>query len=155
MSKWDTRFMQMAKEVASWSKDPKAQVGAVAVSPDLLYFSVGYNGFPRGLADTADRLQSSNKNKWMIHAELNCIHNAPVKLTGWTMYVTKSPCVHCSLNIIQAGLASVVVPELDVNSRWFSEQISAQSLLREAGVNVHIYNLEMIDEYTGPVTRAD
>jgi len=31
MSKWDSRFMDLARLVASWSKDPSTQVGAVIV----------------------------------------------------------------------------------------------------------------------------
>ena len=31
MNKWDTRFLKLAKEIATWSKDPSTQVGAIAV----------------------------------------------------------------------------------------------------------------------------
>ena len=45
-SKWDVRFMRMAHEVASWSKDPSTKVGCVLVK-DRKIISMGYNGFPR------------------------------------------------------------------------------------------------------------
>ena len=31
MNKWDERYLRLAKEVSTWSKDPSTQVGAVAV----------------------------------------------------------------------------------------------------------------------------
>ena len=46
--KWDRRFLRLAREVASWSKDPSTKVGAVLVDPlDNTIVSLGYNGFPR------------------------------------------------------------------------------------------------------------
>ena len=49
-NKWDKRFLEMAKLVASWSKDPSTQVGAVAVR-NRTVIAQGYNGFPRGMND--------------------------------------------------------------------------------------------------------
>jgi len=51
MTKWDKRFIQMAKEVAEWSKDPSIKVGAIAVK-DRRIIATGYNGFPMGVPDT-------------------------------------------------------------------------------------------------------
>ena len=49
-NKWDIRFLEMAKLVASWSKDPSTQVGSVAVR-NRTVIAQGYNGFPRGVDD--------------------------------------------------------------------------------------------------------
>ena len=49
-NKWDIRFLEMAKLVASWSKDPSTQVGAIAVR-NRTVIAQGYNGFPRGVDD--------------------------------------------------------------------------------------------------------
>ena len=51
MSKWDSRFMDLARLVASWSKDPSTQVGAVIVDQDKRIVSTGVNGFPRCVND--------------------------------------------------------------------------------------------------------
>ena len=45
LNKWDKRFLEMAKLVASWSKDPSTQVGAVAVR-NRTVIAQGYNGLP-------------------------------------------------------------------------------------------------------------
>ena len=34
MSKWDQRFLELAKQISTWSKDPSTQVGCVVVGPD-------------------------------------------------------------------------------------------------------------------------
>ncbi len=60
MSKWDTRFCEMAKFVSEWSKDPNAKVGAVVFSKRGGDVSVGYNGFPMGVEDSAERLQDQD-----------------------------------------------------------------------------------------------
>ena len=47
--KWDRRFLKIAREGATWSKDPSTQVGAVIVDQDQRVVSLGYNGPPRGV----------------------------------------------------------------------------------------------------------
>jgi len=47
--KWDQRYLKLAEEVASWSKDPSRKIGAVAVGAKGQVLAQGYNGFPRGI----------------------------------------------------------------------------------------------------------
>ena len=76
-SKWNERYMAMAKEVAQWSKDPNTKVGAVAVGEKGQILSQGYNGFPRGIIDTPRRLNDrETKLSLVVHAEMNAIFNA-------------------------------------------------------------------------------
>lgn len=136
-AKWDIRFLGIAKrEVAKWSKDPEAKVGCVIVSPDRRQVAMGYNGFPAGLSDDQARLDDKGlKLQYMVHAELNAILNARTNLTGWTLYVTKSPCVECAKAIIQAGIGRVVCPPIGSTSNWRPEQALAQNMLMRAGVD--------------------
>ena len=55
---WHDRYMNLAKEVSTWSKDPSSQIGAVAIGPKGQVLSQGYNGFPRGIIDTEERLNN-------------------------------------------------------------------------------------------------
>jgi len=55
--KWTNRYMNIAREVSTWSKDPNTQVGAVSVI-DGRPLSFGYNGFPRDIEDTDERLHN-------------------------------------------------------------------------------------------------
>jgi len=136
-AKWDIRFLRLAyREVAQWSKDPDEKVGCVVVSPDRRQVTFGYNGFPIGVADSRERLDDKEtKNQLSVHAELNAILNARRDLTGWTLYVTKAPCVDCAIAIIQAGITRVVCSGIDPSSRWASNQQEARKILMEAGVS--------------------
>jgi len=69
MNKWDYRFIKLAKEIASWSKDPSTKVGAIAVN-DKRIIATGYNGFPKGIEDSNNRLSDrETKLAFMVHAE--------------------------------------------------------------------------------------
>lgn len=135
--KWDNRFLRIAKQqVADWSKDPDKKVGCVIVSPDRRQLTLGYNGFPRGVEDTSERLTSNTtKNLLTVHAELNAILNARTDLTGWTLYVTEPPCISCANAIIQAGIARVVCPPIMHGSGWFVNQEKAKQIMMEAGLD--------------------
>lgn len=135
---WDQRFMELAKFVESWSKDPEVKVGAVIVSPDKRRFTVGYNGFPRGVTDTKDRLKGPDRVLLTAHAELNAILNSQCSLIGWTLYSTRSPCVECAKAIIQSRVSRVVFPPLDQTSSWAKNCETAAQLMREADIKVDV-----------------
>lgn len=147
--RWDSHFLRMALEVAKMSKDPSTKVGAVIVGPDREIRSTGFNGFPRGIADTAERLNDrETKLGLVVHAEVNAILNAarigtPTK--GCTMYLCATdatgafwggpPCTRCAVDVIQAGIVQVVaLPFKTVPSRWKASTDEARKLLTEAGV---------------------
>src|SRR4051794_22836798 len=54
---WDSRFLEMARLVSTWSKDPSTQVGAV-ITRGKFVVSLGFNGHPKGVSDTPDRLEN-------------------------------------------------------------------------------------------------
>lgn len=85
--KWDKRFLEMAKMVSSWSKDPSTQVGAVIVRPDKSVCSVGFNGFPQRMDDLPG-LYAIREEKYsrIIHAEINALNFANEKMAGYTLY---------------------------------------------------------------------
>mgnify|MGYP000011732820 CR=1 FL=1 len=130
--------MSLAIEVSTWSKDPSSQVGCIAVSPDKRQFTEGYNGFPKGIQDTEERLTNKRiKNEFMVHAEANCIVNATARLNNWTMYVTKAPCLNCAKIIANSGITRIVCP--NPSGSWEDEQIKALSLLKTADIEVDFY----------------
>lgn len=114
--KWQERFMLRAKDYASWSKDPSSQIGAVAIEPiSKREISGGYNGFPRGIKDLPDRLNTRElKYKYVVHAEANCIYNATragISLEGAHLFVWGLPiCSECAKAVIQVGITEVYVP---------------------------------------------
>ena len=73
LKRWDMRFLEMAQLVASWSKDPSTKVGATIVDDDRRVISVGYNGFPKGVADNKRLEDRDEKYKMIVHAERNAL----------------------------------------------------------------------------------
>ena len=137
MSKWDLRFMRLAAEAASWSKDPDEGVGAVIVSADKRQFSFGYNGFPKGFPDTPEALRNKElKNDLTIHAERNALDNCPFPLDGTTLYCTKAPCLECMKGMIQKGVGRLVYPGLRTESRWYPNQLKALQLAKDMGAPI-------------------
>ncbi len=138
MNNWSLRYFSLALEVATWSKDPEKQVGAVCVSPDKRGIIVGYNGFPTGIKDSEELLNNKKlKNTLMVHAEANCIVNGYTSLRGWTMHVTKAPCTACVKLMINARIKRIVCPS--PGGSWKDDQLMAISLLTEAKIEVEFY----------------
>ena len=113
-NKWDIRFLELAKHISGWSKDPSTKVGCVVVGEDREIRSTGFNGFPRGISDDNERLTDRNQKYPLIcHAEENAIMHAArigVSLKGSTAFVTWPPCSRCARSLIQAGIREVVYP---------------------------------------------
>lgn len=140
--KWDDRFLSLARCVASWSRDPSTIVGAVIVRPNRTVASLGYNGFPRGVDDTAERLQDrSTKLAMTVHAETNAILTAREPLDGFKLYVWPfHPCSACAAAIIQAGISEVVAPVTPPHlmERWQSSLDATRVMFQESGVLLRI-----------------
>ena len=144
---WDIRFMRMAHEVASWSKDPSTKVGCVLVK-DRKIISMGYNGFPRLIEDDLNRLIDREvKYEMTVHAEQNAVITAAlhgISTAGSTAYVTFSPCSRCAAVLINAGISTVVISAHDINcDRWLDSFRLAAQLLNEAGIGHEIVDPEI------------
>lgn len=136
MTKWDRRFLDMAQLIASWSKDPSTQVGAIIVDPRHRVVSHGFNGFPRAVTDLA--VDRDEKLRRTIHAEENALLFAHRPVEGCTVYLTHPPCARCAAKLIQSGIARVVHPQPDAGfaERWAADMTSALAMFSEAGVEV-------------------
>ena len=94
---WKQRFLRLAIEVSSWSKDPKGGVGAVLVDQRKRVIGLGFNGFPDRIADREDLLtDKAAKLPRMIHAEMNAVLNATRSVQGAAMFTTLTPCAECA-----------------------------------------------------------
>ena len=146
LNKWDTRYLELAERVASWSKDPSRQIGAVAVGSKGQVLAQGFNGFPRGIVDTADRYNSREiKYKYVVHAEMNVIYNATyngVSLDGSTLYVSGLPvCSDCAKGIIQVGISRVVMKEQNIPQHWAESWGMTAGMFDEANINWEFINV--------------
>ena len=147
MVKWDVRFCELAQFVSKWSKDPNAQVGAVVFSKRGGDISIGYNGFPMGVEDSAERLEDKEiKLELIVHAEQNALIAAGSRTMGSTIYVWGKPvCARCAGSIIQAGVKRVVAlspKSIGSKSAWYKTGKYAHDMFKEAGVKVDFYSVE-------------
>lgn len=136
--KWHLRFLELADSISTWSKDPSRGVGAVIVSPMRQVIATGYNGLPRGFEDSDERLERPVKYDLIVHAEMNaiiqCARNG-ISPVGTTLYSSFSPCIHCTLAVVQAGISRVVTRSVAVGDEHWNESIEKSiSMFEEVGI---------------------
>lgn len=143
-TKWDNRFIVLARHIATWSRDPSTKVGSVIVRPDHTIASLGYNGFPRGVSDDPEIYENRpEKYQRVVHAEMNAILACGERLKGYTLYVWPLPtCDRCAAHIIQTGISRVVwlkdAAEDEATKRWSETEMRAMDMYAQAGVQVSI-----------------
>jgi dCMP deaminase len=135
--KWNERYIELARNIAQWSKDPSKKVGAVIVGNRGQIISQGYNGFPRGLTDNLHRYNTRDiKYKYIIHAEANAIYNAihnGASTVGASIYVTGiHVCHECAKAIIQTGITDVIM-DTKPEGRWEESGNTAIEMFCESG----------------------
>ena len=144
MADWDKRFIDVAKLVASWSKDRNRKVGAVIIDEDNRIVSTGYNGFVSGIIDDLDcRHERPAKYLFTEHAERNSIYSAAshgIKTKGCTMILEWYPCADCARGIIQSGIKKVICTPPDFSDdRWGSSFKASSEMFEEAGIEIKFY----------------
>ena len=75
--KWDKRFLELAKLVGSWSKDPSTKVGAVIVDDKNRIISVDTMVFQE-VEDSEKIVEREEKYDIIVHAEMNALAFANV-----------------------------------------------------------------------------
>ena len=137
---WDSRFLELASLISSWSKDPSTKVGAVIVDDKKRIVSVGYNGFAHDTTDNPDLYNNrEEKYKRIIHGEINAILFASRQLDGCTLYtVPFMPCPRCSSIIIQVGIKRVISYKTN-NDRWSDDFKISRELFKEANIELKEY----------------
>lgn len=143
MSKWDQRYLDLARFWADQcSKDPSTKVGAVLVGMDPRNIALGYNGFPKGIEDSEERLNDrSTKYKLTMHAERNVLDNAKFETRGAALYCTMFICSECAKSAIQKGVVRVVCPPPFTRAPWNHDAEWTRLLLLEAGVELEVVSI--------------
>jgi len=140
ITKWDLRFIDLAKHVSQWSKDPSTKVGAVIVSPDKTDVILAFNGFPIGMNDDEEIYNDREKKlSRIVHAEMNALLLARRSVNGYCLYTWPFlPCDRCAPCIIQSGIKKVVSPYATKEQleRWGKFFELSLQYFKEAGVEV-------------------
>ena len=140
MDKWDARFMELAKVIASWAScyKPNRKIGAVIVKNKRIV-TTGYNGAPAGIKTCVERgeclrqklgIPSGTRAElcYAVHAEQNAVVQAAyfgVSVKGATIYTTTYPCSMCAKILINAGISEIVYDEGYVDD--LSKQILSET----------------------------
>lgn len=136
----DETLLEVARVMSLRSTCSRAAVGAVIAVNGRICAS-GFNGAPHGMAhcvhpDNERSATSADACRTAVHAEANAIVFAArhgVSIDGATMYTTHTPCVSCSLLILNSGITRVICA---VRYR----DATGVRLLREVGVVVEIHD---------------
>lgn len=155
--RWDRHFLALALQHAQLSRDPSTRVGAIIVGPDREFRSGGFNGFPREIKDTPERLNDrAMKYRLVVHGEMNAVLAAArvgIPLLGCTMYLMAqnavtgetwggNPCTRCTVECLQAGITEFVsLPIKNSPSSWHEDVAFARTLIEEAGARYREVNL--------------
>jgi len=140
LHKWDLRFLDLAKFISNWSKDPSTKVGAIITDTSNRIVSIGYNGFPKNIVDDGRLLDRETKYKIIVHGEMNAILFANRSLNDCTLYTYPfMPCPRCASMIIQAGIQRVVSYN-NMPERWLEEFKLSKTIFQESNVEIKIYD---------------
>ena len=142
---WHERFLDLAKYIASWSKD-KTKVGAVIVNNRRI-LATGYNGPTLGIDDNdPDVFTRPQKYLYCEHAERNAIYSSAkngISLLGADLYVTGRPCADCARAIVSSGLGCVIYPKNndfqtnnEVRDRWIESIEIGEKILKAGKVGI-------------------
>lgn len=132
---WNSYFMQMALLASSRATCERLAVGAVLVK-DKRVIATGYNGSVSGEKHCTDDgcLVRDGHCIRTIHAEQNallqCARNG-VSVEGSTLYVTHSPCLHCTKSLIQSGIKHIYYNQIYKQDPYASYLLSIADIDKE------------------------
>lgn len=146
-NKWDRRFLELAKHISLWSKDPSTKCGAVIVRQDRTIASIGFNGFPMDMYDNIDNYNSrEEKYGRIIHAEMNALIHAKESVRGCTLYTwPMQSCNRCMVHMIQAGIERFVAPRVsgETLERWKDSFKKTQEYANECGRKIELIDIDL------------
>jgi dCMP deaminase len=154
-SEVDRQYLLRAFKERVLSDDPKGKVnppsavGAIIVG-EAGILSSSANVLPPGLATdmfSSDGIIPDADRYFVIeHAERAAIFKALMlnkDLRGTTIYCTRFPCADCARAIIWSGITRAVFSDGPSKvSLWLQSQQAALRMMREAGITVHVINID-------------
>jgi dCMP deaminase len=131
----DNVLLHVATIMALRGTCQRLRVGAV-LAVDGRICATGFNGSPHGLphcAHDADEVAATGSRcVTSVHAEANAVAFAArhgVSIQRATLYCTDTPCVHCAMLLVNAGITRVVC------RRWYHDGTGVD-VLRSAGIEL-------------------
>lgn len=109
----DDVLLDVARVMSRRGTCTRLRVGAV-LAVDGRICATGHNGAPSGLphcSHPTDEPSDVETCQTSVHAEANAVAFAArhgVSIAGATLYCTHTPCVHCAMLLVNAGISAVV-----------------------------------------------
>ena len=154
LREWDLFQLRLARQYSTMSKDPGTRVGAgVTDKYSKHVYGLGYNGFPKEVEDTPERLNDRTFKLTLIqHVEKNALERAMQAglLPGGTLFVYPFlPCQMCARSFTEGWYSSSDIKRvvtLDyVPDRWRRDFEESEALLLKAGITVVKYPVEELN----------
>ena len=134
--------MQIAHVIAERSKDPSTQAGAAIVDVNQVVVGLGYNGWPRGVAEEdfpwgKEGGFLDTKYAYVVHAEENAVYNSNKDVAGCKMYCVLFPCNECAKTIVQCGIKEIIF----ASDKYHDKEVwvASRKILDRAGVKYRQY----------------
>ena len=148
--------MSMTYLVAMRSEDPSTHSGCVIATKNNRFITSGYNGLPRGVKVTSERLERPEKYLWFEHGERNAIYNTTQSLYDSKAYINWFPCNDCARGLIQAGVKHIIVHKegqelyesINPGSHWEGKMVGTIQMFKEAGVLLEVKSIKIVAEIT-------
>ena len=106
-------YMNMAKVLASASKDERLKVGTVIIGKNGNIIATGYNGYTAHI-DAPNQLPDGTTSELVRHSEKNALMaltKCNESSVGATMITTHSCCLSCAVDIVDAGIVKFIYNE--------------------------------------------
>lgn len=153
---WSDFFFGLTFLISQRSPDKSTKHGCVAVNKNNQIISCGYNGFVRGVDDSAMPQTRPEKYLYILHAEENMLLNMVGHLeSGEKVYISGTPCVPCFSKLLQAGFREFYVADRKgYTNPPLSQAEGLERLCRETGARLTVVkpnldwliNIEFIKE---------
>lgn len=155
--RWDNRYINMARYIGSWSKDPSTKVGAVLVRPNNSVAATGFNGFPPGEDDSPHLYEDrAYKYEHVVHAEVNALDffrdgslTSEQPARGFALYTSFPVCPDCMERLVEEGITTVVCPTLQTKGKdaawiaeWTKRMARALTIAERGGIAVRMFPCE-------------
>jgi len=139
------KLLKIAYTKAQESINPSTQNGAILIDDKGNIILSAVNSFPDGVTETEERRNKPLRYKFSVHSERNVLYLAArlgIKTEGLVMICPWAACTDCAQGIIQAGIKRLVVHKqaLDRSTHWKEDIEIAFTMLREAGVEIIIFD---------------
>jgi dCMP deaminase len=139
---WDEYYMGLTYLIASRSKDPSTQVGAIIVDQTNRPLGIGYNGIPQSISDKEINWKRPDKYVFIEHAEINAMDHASQgvhSLNACTIYVSGMPCPDCTRRLVSRRLRRVVYGNQGIKMNNEESVAKTKEIARLGNVHLEPY----------------